>query len=792
MKNRSKRRAGQQAKLQPENAELSQQPYFRREDWTLFRNLQTLGQKAGVPIDMIPRVVVKELVDNALDATGSCEFGRVVDDDRHNTGTFFVADDGPGLPGTDEDIGNLFSVSRPLTSSKLIRLPTRGALGNGLRVVAGAVLAAGGDLVVKTGGRELRLRPRDSDGRTDVEVLGEWSGNGTEVYVGFGDALSIDDDELLFVWASVANSLTDAEATYKGRTSAYWYDSVSFYELLQAAGERTVRDLVMEFEGCSGRKAGQVAEAHKGHACESLDREEADALLRSMRWSSTKVSPRRLGRVGDGTNLDVDAYAKTTGTFTCKAIRGDLSAIIPFVVEAWVKPSPDSDSRAVVCVNRTPITSDVWFTAMKDKTCRGLCGCGLSSEAENTAMPIKVGRNRQFTFILNVTTPYMPFTSDGKAPNLRFVRDHLRQAMEKAARKAGRSSGKPAVSQKATILKALPQAMEQAGRGRRYTKRQLFYKTRPLVIEAIEVSPTYDWFGSVITDHEADIGHDLDGMDRDDRGWLYHPHLCEWIPLGTRSVASYQRPEWTFNKILFIEKEGHVRILVDDGWPERNDCALVTSKGFANRAVRDVLDLLGETDEPITCFAAHDADAYGTMIFQSLVEATRARPARTVHVVNLGLDPQEGLRLGLPVEPVIEKTNRRAAVADYLKADWAEWLQDNRIELDAMDTPDFIAWLDGKMADYEGKLVPPGEVLCQRMEERVRSVLRQREIDKAVREAQVDERVEELFAKVAPRLDAMNGELTDTIEARLLATPERHWASAVDEVADDVAKIRQE
>jgi hypothetical protein len=40
-----------------------------------------------------------------------------------------------------------FSINRPMVSTKLLRLPTRGALGNGLRVVTGAVLASGGSLV---------------------------------------------------------------------------------------------------------------------------------------------------------------------------------------------------------------------------------------------------------------------------------------------------------------------------------------------------------------------------------------------------------------------------------------------------------------------------------------------------------------------------------------------------------------------------------------------------------------------------------------------------------------------
>src|SRR5262249_12937873 len=113
---------------------------YEREDWVLFRNLGTLGQKAGVPLEKIAALVAKELTDNALDAGAECRVGLL------DGNGFWVEDDGEGISGTDEEIAELFSIKRPLKSSKLVRLPTRGALGNGLRVVAGAVLASGGSL----------------------------------------------------------------------------------------------------------------------------------------------------------------------------------------------------------------------------------------------------------------------------------------------------------------------------------------------------------------------------------------------------------------------------------------------------------------------------------------------------------------------------------------------------------------------------------------------------------------------------------------------------------------------
>ena len=70
-------------------------------------------------------------------------------------------------------------------------------------------------------------------------------------------------------------------------------------------------------------------------------------------------------------------------------------------------------------------------------------------------------------------------------------------------------------------------------------------------------------------------------------------------------------------------------------------------------------------------FCIHDADAAGTMIYQTLQEETRARPRRRVEVVNLGLEPWEAVAMGLPLEPVKDRETR-APVAQYIRAADAE------------------------------------------------------------------------------------------------------------------------
>ena len=236
--------------------------------------------------------------------------------------------------------------------------------------------------------------------------------------------------------------------------------------------------------------------------------------------------------------------------------------------------------------------------------------------------------------------------------------------------------------------------------------------------------------------------------------------------MGTRSVEQYQRPEWTFDKVLYLEKEGLYECLIDAQWPERNDCALLTSKGFASRAARDLIDLLGETDEPLTVFAAHDADGAGTLIYQALLEATKARPRRKVDIVNLGLEPAEAvaMAMGHSAEPVKRKNDAVVAVADYVNAEWTEWFQTRRIELNAMSSPQFMAWFDEKMEPHNnGKLIPPSDILHDHLEATVRANLHKSLVEKAIREAGVDKQVEADFDAIKPQLDSMNGELEEDV-----------------------------
>jgi hypothetical protein len=427
---------------------------FERADWMLFRTLEGLQQKAGASLERIIRLVLKELADNALDTGAAVRVGVI------EGGGYFVENDGEGLDL--DEVAAMFSVSRPLSSTKMLRLPTRGALGNGLRVATGAVLASDGTLAVETRGIRLTLKPRWDDGTTNIAKRSASKRlTGTRIEINFGPSLPADAYALF--WANEAIQMAKGGPSYAGQSSPHWYDPSSFRELLSASGDAPVRQLVASLDGCAGGRAGEivVAAGLGRKTCRQVDAAEAKNLLQVARTATKPVNPKRLGAIGQ--TCFPGAYAITHGEITLGNVG--LLATIPFAVEAWALLSDDDKSAAVVSVNRTPVAAQ--FSLQRDKSELNLFGCGLANTVAKTQSAIILR--------LNITTPYMPITSDGKEPHLELFLAAIQDAVSKAVRKV-RRPGAGAVSQKDVVSEHLPEVIDAvAGPDRyRFNSRQLF------------------------------------------------------------------------------------------------------------------------------------------------------------------------------------------------------------------------------------------------------------------------------------------------------------------------------
>ncbi|EAY31281.1 hypothetical protein [Microscilla marina] len=771
---------------------------FTQPDWQLFTNINTLPQQAGVSKHLLPRLIAKELTDNALDVDTQV---HVFHPEEGKPGTFVVKNLGKGFDASDEEIADFFSVKRPLTSSKRFRLPSRGALGNGLRVVTATVFCLEGTLTVATNGRVLQLIPQD-DGTTLPKKIGEFADEGTEIQV------SIPHDYFYYdtlEWAELALAINQG-VHYTGKTCPHWYDSDSFYNLcLSTPAKVTVSQFTPYFEGIAKSKAKAMINQLGDLTIAQLSRDESEQLLGALRENSKYVPAKKLGEVGAIEGFI--GYVKKMSEFTLKTTRGEHHAQIPVVIEAYARLNEASDKTRFF-VNRTPIIGDVDVIFNSRRLI--VYGCGLNSNIDNHRLkaPPEIW--------LNITTPYMPIVSNGKEPDLSVLEEAIVQTIEKTVHQLRRKlvardkedapasqQAKPP-SQKKVVLQNLTAAIDKAsGQGQyRYSLRQLYYVLRPFVMEATRRELKYQNFNTIITDYEFDTGKDLPGVYRDERGTLLHPHTHEEIRLGTKSVERYHRPVFNFNKILYSEKEGFFEILKDAGFCEKHDCALLTSKGFASRAARDVIDLLAETEEELLFFCIHDADISGTLIYQALQGATKARPKRKVKIINLGLEPWQGLAMQLEVE-MLERSSKKTPAQYVLDFDnktdvpkpykfegqmmtrWEDWLKEYRIELNAMDTPTFIKWLDTEVSKHDnGKVVPDEPYLQATADQDLQVTLKSRIRDELLQQLDIEQMVAEKLEKIYPKLKEKisQTDLKTQVHQSLENMPKNSWSKSFSEI----------
>jgi hypothetical protein len=389
---------------------------FRQPDTALFGTIDGLATQSGASQGLLLRMVLKEAVDNALDAADKAGRSGQVEIERLAEGRWLIADAGNGIAGTPEELAAIFAFGREMVSGKRWRLPERGARGNGLRVIVGAIAATGGTIEVTTNDQRVLLLPQKNGTTLVVEHGPAVCPIGTRLILDFGAEMPTDAQHKPATWAERAIALAKvAGPPYAGLPSPLWYDRDYFFVCLLSTIEpvsTTIRQLLERLDGCSGRKGAAIAAAFgKGRTCRSLTEVESGTLLAALQAAVRPVRPLALGLVGAaGCDPDLYDYAHTTGEFTA---GHSPVAKIPYLVEAWVSVQDRKGIRrleAEVLVNRTPAMAELSAYRWGERKLITLSGAGLDFSIEVPAGDCSV--------TVHVTSPLVPITSLGKRVDL--------------------------------------------------------------------------------------------------------------------------------------------------------------------------------------------------------------------------------------------------------------------------------------------------------------------------------------------------------------------------------------
>ena len=293
----------------------------------------------------------------------------------------------------------------------------------------------------------------------------------------------------------------------------------------------------------------------------------------------------------------------------------------------------------------------------------------------------------------------------------------------------------------------MEQAYNMASDGGTYyaNARQIMYAARPLILERYDkqLSGNFSKYftGTLLKDY-IEYYNPAWKIVWDARGHFIEPHTGKVIGVGGYDVINYinawhdnvsstpprvnklidtSGPGNRYNNILFIEKEGFTEILQAAGFQDRYDMALISTKGNPVKAACDLLAELKKHEGEKKIYVLHDFDYAGFKILRTLEEGVRL--SRGVDVIELGLRIED-VR-ALPGEDVYynAKTDPRlylhkcGATADEINMLVSHKINSKsyrgkRVELNAMTSAHFIAWLDAKLIEYgAAKYMPSPDAL---------------------------------------------------------------------------------
>ncbi len=387
-------------------------PRLARETFSISRETEYFSEKElirqighGKPWWRV--ALIKEMVDNALDACETCETAEIqpeIEVEVNDQG-FSVKDNGPGIPA--EVIARSLDFMQRVSDKSLYVSPTRGQLGNALKTVWAAPYVAHGEgrVEVEIGGQrhvievsldEIAQRPQVSRTLEESALVR----NGTRVQVAWPDSGCSDDNsspldsynmpptpqELVEGYAALNPhaSFRFGALTYQATqpdfrkwrttdpTSAHWYTPETLRSLIagyllrerEGGRARTVREFVSEFRGLSSTiKQKQVTEGwSRVHLCDlvengALDSGVVEELLARMQALSRPVKPQALGVIGEPhLRTWMVTHANVAEDSVKYAKRQGFDEGLPFVIEmaVGVRQGDDDGRRVVYGLNWAP------------------------------------------------------------------------------------------------------------------------------------------------------------------------------------------------------------------------------------------------------------------------------------------------------------------------------------------------------------------------------------------------------------------------------------------------------
>lgn len=700
-------------------------------------------KKIGLPKSYWNAVVMKELIDNALDSIEPLTEKQVsifVDEKK-----LCIFDNGNGI--SIDTVKNIYDFNFYVSKNRHFVTASRGKQGNGLKTIisicflnkwrllwytsAGVIIEALIDPeLVKDGIVKVEYREAGITDKRGVEIIG-FNGYFKSHYDTYINQYSFCNPDVTFslnyCWHKDCKK-AKAEPTDKSKNislSYYDYDTYKRFICDTQDGNVTYKQFLGEYFGTRVKNASRIKCKIKDIDFKSEEFIK-DFLELKNSQQSKKYTLLKSQMIGLEHTLNTSMIIEDEDS----VFIGLNDRVIPCIVEFTVQKKalksdlPKETYVDIDCYINNSITyRDGWSVCFQN----GYYKIGNKTVYASNLYELLSGYTN-FSFTFHIISPYLKFLDAGKTEvDISSFFDELLEKLNKAIVKENRtfSAGScKRVSNREIMRDYVTEAFNRASSNGRYaiTARQIWYKLREIA-PIDEKKNTYtDFTQKILTEWIDENPEYEDKVNFSDRGNFYVDG--KQMGLGTANVRSFINTmgmasnqfkcfggvtnsihieedfdlEYKYDKVLYIEKTGFDAIFKAEKIGERYNMIIVSGQGFSTRAAKSLLYEVQQRGLKLYCL--HDLDISGVFIFESF-RNVNMKFKNEIFIEDLGVTFEDVERYGIQPELVEIKKNDteklRSLPYEYQKFfDGGSMYR--RVELNAFTTEQMLEILERKLS----------------------------------------------------------------------------------------------
>lgn len=703
-----------------------------------------LNGMTGMPPSGYDFVIIKEILDNALDAIESKDEKNIELIADENSIKIF--DNGPGL--SKNLIEDMYDYSSLTSKNRVFKAPSRGQQGMGLKSVIGICFIKGytirwhtkegiydAFLNVTLDNIDIQLNYVGETQHKGIEIIGYREQN-SKFYRNIINSYRYVNRDILFhtiIYGEDKKLLPTVETNEKGnKTNIMFYKEFSDFRRLVEIYAKEFPDITYKqfIIQIFNTQLSNVKPSYRGKL-RNIVWEKDSRLIEENFNAMKRKQPKKAGTILKQSL----AWTKQKDPVLIMYGKDGFGNNVPILVEIEVTKIPEQyykkgSLHCRVFINNTLSYHDEESVQFK----RGKYKIDSKKPEYASNLYHLLRKNDEYQFIFHFVSSGLEYKDPGKTKfditpymdefchelQKKISKEHKKYLLENGTKKTNRS----------IMREKMDEAYYMTSTNGKYniTVRQLYYKVRELA-GATEKDLNYNDFSQTIATEWLNKHPELKTrVHFSDRGVFYLRD--ERLGIGTGTFLEFEEnQQWSkntltiqgnanvsgdfikdfqikydYDKALYIEKTGFDGLFNAEGVDSKYHMAVISGQGFATRSAKEILSIC--QDQGLTLYCLHDLDIYGINIFNSLQESNDKFQGQ-LKVIDLGITIEDINYYNITPETLDAPTKKEKEALKKMDKKLAEFFYHDgklhRAELSALSTEQILDLLNRKLQENDNR-----------------------------------------------------------------------------------------